>query len=65
LTIPPQENKALSKVLHCRRDIFLKYLRWYDLKKAGLPFRLIALIEFSNKPDAKEVKFKHYASLKK
>lgn len=65
LTIPPREPKALSEVLHCHPDTFLKYLRWYDLKKLGLPFRLIALIEFFNKPDAKEGKFKHYASLKK
>jgi hypothetical protein len=65
LTIPPREPKALAEVLHCRPDSFVKYLRWYDLKKAGLPFRLIALIEFFNKPDAKEVKFQQYSSLKK
>ena len=65
LTIPPREPKALSKVFHCRPDIFVKYLGWYDLKKAGLPFRLIALIEFFNKPDAKEDKFQQYSSLKK
>jgi len=65
LTVPPREPKALAEVLHCRPDSFVKYLRWYDLKKAGLPFRLIALIEFFNIPDAKEVKFKQYADLKK
>ena len=64
LTIPPREPKALSKVFHCRPDSFVKYLRWYDRKKAGLPFRLIALIEFFNKSDAKEVKFQQYDSLK-
>ena len=65
LTIPPMEPKALSQVLHCHPDTFLKYLHWYDLKKAGFPFRIIAIIEFFNKPDAKEGKFKHYAGLKK
>ena len=65
LTIPPREPKALAKVLHCHPDTFLKYLHWYDLKKAGFPFRIIAIIEFFNKPDAKEGKYKHYAGLKK
>ena len=65
LTIPPGEPRELAEVLHCRPDSFVKYLHWYDLKKAGLPFRLIALIEFFNKPEAKEVKFNQYVSLEK
>ncbi len=45
LVIPPKEPKALAEVLHCRADTFDKYLRWYDWRIHGLPFRLIAHIE--------------------
>jgi hypothetical protein len=42
--VPSKEPEALAPVFRCKPKTFIKYLRWYDLKKAGLTFRLIALI---------------------
>lgn len=39
---PEGEPTELARVLRLRGDTFQKYLNWYDLKIAGLPFRLIA-----------------------
>jgi hypothetical protein len=55
--IPAEEPEALAAVFHCKAETFEKYLRWYDLKKAGLTFRLIGLIEFRSKPEEREQKF--------
>lgn len=65
LTIPPREPSALAEILHCRPDSFVKYLRWYDLKMAGLSFRLIALIEFFSKAEDREKKFERHIGMKK
>lgn len=65
LTIPPREPSALAEVLYCRPDSFVKYLRWYDLKMAGLSFRLIALIEFFSKAEDREKKFERHIGMKK
>lgn len=42
---PRGEPEALARVLRCRPENFEKYLQWYDLRTAGLPFRLIAYYE--------------------
>lgn len=56
--VPAKEPDALAAVFRCHTETFIKYLRWYDLKmKGGLPFRLIALIEFHSKPEDREQKF--------
>ncbi len=49
---PPE----LAKVLRCHGKTFEKYLRWFDLKMAGLPFRLIALVEKSFRDPLKRAK---------
>jgi hypothetical protein len=38
---PGGEPEALAEVLRCRSASFEKYLRWYDLHMATVPFRLI------------------------
>jgi hypothetical protein len=55
--VPAKEPEALAAVFRCHSETFEKYLRWYDLKKAGLTFRLIGLIEFRSKPEEREQKF--------
>jgi hypothetical protein len=42
---PYGEPEALAKVLRCRPSDFEKYLKWYDLHMATVPFRLIAHYE--------------------
>jgi hypothetical protein len=42
---PRGEPDELAKVLRCRTENFEKYLRWFDLHMAGIPFRLIAHYE--------------------
>lgn len=42
---PGGEPEALAEVLRCRPENFEKYLRWYDLHMATVPFRLIAYYE--------------------
>jgi hypothetical protein len=63
--IPAKEPGALAPVFRCRPETFAKYLRWYDLKMAGLSFRLIALIEFHSKPSDKEQKFEEHIKRRK
>lgn len=66
LTIPPREPIALAEVLHCRLDSFVKYVQWFDLKEAGLSFRLIALGWFSIKNlEKREVMFENQIDKKK
>lgn len=63
--VPAKEPAALAPVFRCRPKTFAKYLHWYDLKMAGLSFRLIALIEFHSKPNDKEQKFKEHIKRRK
>ena len=42
---PSGEPEALAEVLRCRPANFEKYLRWYDLSMAEVPFRVIAHYE--------------------
>jgi hypothetical protein len=64
--VPPKEPEALAAVFRCRSKSFTKYLRWYDLKQAGLSFRLIALIEFFTKnTEDREQKFERHVGMKK
>jgi hypothetical protein len=42
---PSGEPEALAEVLRCRPANFEKYLRWYDLHLATVPFRVIAYYE--------------------
>jgi len=62
---PPGEPAALAPIFRCRQETFEKYLRWYDLKMAGLPFRLIALVESISEPNTKEQRFKDLLALKR
>jgi hypothetical protein len=41
---PEGEPQELARVLRLKDYTFRKYLHWYDLKNAGLPFRLIAFV---------------------
>lgn len=64
--VPAKEPEALAAIFRCRSKTFSKYLQWYDLKMAGLSFRIIALIEFSTKnSEDREQKFEQYMSRKK
>ena len=49
--VPAKEPEELAPVLRCKDETFEKYLRWYDLKMAGLSFRSIAMREFHFKPE--------------
>jgi hypothetical protein len=40
--IPVHEPEKLRKIIYCRKETFIKYLRWFDLKMEGLKFNLIA-----------------------
>jgi len=46
--IPKKEPSELAKIFHLKESTFRKYLEWYDLKMAGLPFRFIAVVESGN-----------------
>jgi hypothetical protein len=63
--VPAEEPEELAVVLRCKPETFAKYLRWYDHKEAGLPFRLIALIEFHSKPEDRGQKFEEHIKRKK
>lgn len=63
--VPAKEPEELAPVLRFKDETFEKYLRWYDFKKAGLSFRLIALIQFRSKPEDREQKFKEHIGRKK
>jgi hypothetical protein len=63
--VPAKEPEALAAVFRCKVESFEKYLRWYDLKIAGLSFRLIALIEFHSKSEDRDRKFEEFISKKK
>ena len=54
---PEGEPRELAWVLRLRSDTFQKYLNWYDLKMAGLPFRLIAFVDLKSGQDRKEKVF--------
>lgn len=58
--VPAEEPEELAPVFRLKPETFAKYLRWYDLKMAGLSFRLIALIEFHSKPSGREQKFQEH-----
>jgi hypothetical protein len=55
--VPTEEPEALATVFRCHPGKFEKYLHWYDLKMAGLSFRLIALIESHPKTGDREQEF--------
>jgi hypothetical protein len=60
------EPEALARVLRCLRVNFEKYLKWYDLHTAGLPFRLIAHCELKFKdPERREAKFDELIKMRK
>jgi hypothetical protein len=63
--VPIEEPESLAVILRCHSETFEKYLRWYDLKKAGLSFRLIALIQFRSKPEDREQNFEEHIKRKK
>lgn len=63
--IPAKEPEELAPILRCKPKTFEKYLHWYDLKEAGLSFRLIALIEFRSKPEERDQKFEAAINKKK
>jgi hypothetical protein len=64
--IPQDEPIQLAKTLRCREITFKKYLRWYDLKMGGIPFRIIAMIEKnSNESSDKDNKYERIAELKR
>lgn len=64
--VPLKEPEALAPIFRCRHDKFAKYLRRYDLKRAGLSLRLIALIEFFTKnTEDREQKFEQHIGMKK
>jgi hypothetical protein len=64
--VPTEEPDALAALFRCRADTFSKYIRWFDLKRAGLSFRLIALIEGTTKsPEDRDTRFQYLMGAKK
>ena len=63
---PGGEPEALAKVLRSRPTNFEKYLKWYDLHVAGLPFRLIAHYESAiEDPERREIIFEKVIGARK
>jgi hypothetical protein len=63
---PGGEPEELAKVLRCRPENFEKYLRWFDLHMAGIPFRLIAHYESTiSDPEKREAVFEKVIVAKK
>lgn len=63
---PSGEPEALAEVLHCRPANFEKYLRWYDLHMAEVPFRVIAHYEEAIKdPERREAIYENVIGARK
>jgi hypothetical protein len=63
---PSGEPEALAEVLHCRPANFEKYLRWYDLHMATVPFRVIAHYESAIKdPERREAIYENVIGARK
>lgn len=63
---PGGEAEALAEFLRCRPANFEKYLRWYDLHMATVPFRVIAHYEsVIEDPEKREAIFKKVIDARK
>lgn len=63
---PSGEPEALAEVLRCRPANFEKYLRWYDLHMATVPFRVIAHYESAIKdPEKREAIYENVIGARK
>jgi hypothetical protein len=63
---PSGEPKALAEVLRCRPANFEKYLRWYDLRLATVPFRVIAYYELGiGEPETRDAIYENVIGARK
>lgn len=63
---PSGEPEALAEVLRCRPANFEKYLRWYDLHLATVPFRVIAYYESAiEDPERREAIYENVIGARK
>jgi len=55
---PGYDPEELTFLYHCKEKTFSNNLRYYDMKMAGLTFRLIALVEKTKEPSKREERYK-------